>query len=105
MADLDQRSMNGKRLPEVLIDSSLISTIASIVGMVLAIIGLGGIQIYWMATSATITQWKRPQGSRSSRAGMRVWKGSMIGDSSSFDTDPDWIIFTPPPLINGIVKK
>lgn len=54
MANVDKRAMNRKRLSEVLIDSALISTIASNVGMVLAIIGLEGIQIYWMAAPATI---------------------------------------------------
>ena len=53
MVDVDKRAMNGKRLPEVLIDSALISTIASIVGIVLRVIELGGIQTYWMAASAT----------------------------------------------------
>jgi len=53
MVDVDKRAMNGKRLPEVLIDSALISTIASIVGIVLRVIEPGGIQTYWMAASAT----------------------------------------------------
>jgi hypothetical protein len=48
------KPLNGKRVRLLGIDLSLISTTASIAGMVLAAIGLGGIRTYWMAGLALI---------------------------------------------------
>lgn len=54
MANVSEKGMSEKIAPEVNVDSSSISTIASIIGMVLVTIALGGMRVYWMAAFAVL---------------------------------------------------
>jgi len=54
MANISNEGLHEKVIPQAAVDASLISTTAAIIGMILAIIGLGGIRTYWMAGLASI---------------------------------------------------
>ncbi len=54
MADIRKVEASPRKVPEVAMDSSFISSVASITAMVLAVIALGGIRTYWMAALVSI---------------------------------------------------
>ncbi|MGZ3534831.1 MAG: hypothetical protein ACXU9K_06375 [Thermodesulfobacteriota bacterium] len=54
MANVKEKETHEKMAPELNVDSSSISTVASMVGMLLTTIALGGMRTYWLAAFAVV---------------------------------------------------